>query len=142
MDDPRQETNELKRQTSEVRRSTRSVEQSMGRFADSADRRTELAGDRTLLSAERTYAAWMRTALAALWAQVAPGAKALGVLPMEVLQTAFWQLDPARTIAKYAAFATMPVPMTEANQLGVPERRLKRMTPPCCARRRTPTRRS
>lgn len=49
-----------------------------------------------------------RQALAALWAQVAPGARALGVLPMEVLQTAFWQLDPARTIAKYAAFATMP----------------------------------
>ncbi|MFK3889183.1 alpha/beta fold hydrolase [Sphingomonas sp. NPDC079357] len=48
-----------------------------------------------------------RAALAALWTQVAPGAKSLGVLPMEVLQTAFWQLDPARTIAKYAAFATM-----------------------------------
>ena len=84
MDDPRQETNELKRQTSEVRRSTRSVEQSMGRFADSADRRTELAGDRTLLSAERTYAAWMRTALAALAGGVGARALVKGVLPMWV----------------------------------------------------------
>ena len=48
-----------------------------------------------------------RDAMAALWARVAPGARRLGVLPMEVLQAAFWQLDPARTIAKYAAFATM-----------------------------------
>ncbi|KQN92751.1 poly-beta-hydroxybutyrate polymerase [Sphingomonas sp. Leaf231] len=48
-----------------------------------------------------------RDALASLWAQVAPGCRALGVVPMEVLQTVFWQLDPARTIAKYAAFATM-----------------------------------
>lgn len=54
------------------------------------------------------YGEEARTALASLWERVAPGAKALGVLPMEVLQTAFWQLDPARTIAKYAAFATMP----------------------------------
>jgi polyhydroxyalkanoate synthase len=54
------------------------------------------------------YDAPARTALAQLWAHVAPGCRALGVVPMEVLQTAFWQLDPARTIAKYAAFATMP----------------------------------
>lgn len=53
------------------------------------------------------YGAPARQQLADLWAQVAPGCRALGVLPMEVLQTAFWQLDPRRTIAKYAAFATM-----------------------------------
>ncbi|MDR6788402.1 polyhydroxyalkanoate synthase [Sphingomonas sp. BE138] len=54
------------------------------------------------------YGAAARTALAELWAQAAPGCRALGVLPMEVLQTAFWQVDAARTVAKYAAFATMP----------------------------------
>jgi len=46
-----------------------------------------------------------RAALAALWAQAAPAAQAMGRLPMEVLQAAFWQLDPARTIGKYEAFA-------------------------------------
>src|SRR5688572_13742654 len=30
-------------------------------------------------------------------------AKSLGVLPMEVLQSAFWSLDPARTISKFEA---------------------------------------
>ena len=54
------------------------------------------------------YGEATRAALADFWARVAPGCRALGVVPMEVLQTAFWQLDPARTIAKYAAFATMP----------------------------------
>ena len=32
---------------------------------------------------------------------------ALGVLPMEVLQCAFWNLDPARTVAKFEAFAAL-----------------------------------
>ncbi|MEH3047045.1 alpha/beta fold hydrolase [Sphingomonas adhaesiva] len=46
-----------------------------------------------------------RAAMASLWAQVEPACRAMGVLPMEVLQTAFWRLDPARTVAKYEAFA-------------------------------------
>ena len=53
------------------------------------------------------YGEAAHTALAALWREAAPASRALGVLPMEVLQTAFWRLDPARTIAKYEAFATM-----------------------------------
>jgi polyhydroxyalkanoate synthase len=48
-----------------------------------------------------------RAALAATWAAVQPAAATLGVLPMEVLQAGFWQLDPARTIAKYEAFADL-----------------------------------
>jgi len=48
-----------------------------------------------------------RTALAQLWAQSRPTAETLGVLPMEALQSAFWGLDPARTIAKFADFATL-----------------------------------
>ncbi|MEH3099335.1 alpha/beta fold hydrolase [Sphingomonas adhaesiva] len=47
-----------------------------------------------------------RAAMASLWEQAEPACRAMGMLPMEVLQTAFWRLDPARTIAKYEAFAT------------------------------------
>lgn len=47
-----------------------------------------------------------RAAMASLWEQVEPACRAMGMLPMEVLQTAFWRLDPARTVAKYEAFAT------------------------------------
>jgi polyhydroxyalkanoate synthase len=46
-----------------------------------------------------------RQTLAGLWDQAAPAAEALGVLPMEVLQANFWQLEPARTIAKFERFA-------------------------------------
>ena len=34
-----------------------------------------------------------------------PLTERLGLLPMEVLQSAFWSLDPERTIAKFEAFA-------------------------------------
>ena len=47
-----------------------------------------------------------RDAMARLWREVEPGCRTLGVVPMEVLQTAFWTLDPARTVAKYEQFAT------------------------------------
>ena len=43
--------------------------------------------------------------LAGLWAGARPAVAALGVLPMEALQCAFWSLDPARTVAKFEAFA-------------------------------------
>lgn len=46
-----------------------------------------------------------RARLAALWASARPTADAHGLLPMEVLQSAFWSLDPARTVAKFEAFA-------------------------------------
>jgi polyhydroxyalkanoate synthase len=46
-----------------------------------------------------------RASLAQLWAQSQPALGALGVLPMEVLQSAFWSLDPARTVAKFEAYA-------------------------------------
>jgi polyhydroxyalkanoate synthase len=51
-----------------------------------------------------SYPPEMRDALADLWNQAEPATDALGVLPMEVLQAAFWRLDPKRTIAKYEAF--------------------------------------
>ncbi len=48
-----------------------------------------------------------RAGLGRLWDGALPTVHALGVLPMEVLQCAFWNLDPARTIAKFEAFAAM-----------------------------------
>ncbi len=48
-----------------------------------------------------------RSMLEELWKQAQPAARALGVLPMEALQSAFWHLDPARTVAKFEAFAEM-----------------------------------
>lgn len=48
-----------------------------------------------------------RGEIAALWEAAQPGCAQLGLVPMEVLQTGFWKLDPARTIAKYEAFAAM-----------------------------------
>lgn len=50
-----------------------------------------------------------------LWATVEPLCKQLGLLPIEVLQTGFWKLDPARTIAKYENFGRLP-PESEAAQ--------------------------
>jgi polyhydroxyalkanoate synthase len=46
-----------------------------------------------------------RAELGRLWAGAQPTVAALGLLPMEVLQCAFWNLDPARTVAKFEAFA-------------------------------------
>lgn len=69
----------------------------------------EVAGVATIAAPWRFdgYDPAARTNIAALWAAAEPACAALGLLPMEVLQTGFWQLDPARTIAKYEAFATL-----------------------------------
>lgn len=48
-----------------------------------------------------------RADIASLWEAAQPSCAQLGLVPMEVLQTGFWKLDPARTIAKFEAFATM-----------------------------------
>jgi polyhydroxyalkanoate synthase len=55
-----------------------------------------------------------RAALARLWEGAAATSGALGCLPMEVLQSAFWSLDPARTVAKFEAFAGMAEGSAEA----------------------------
>ena len=49
-----------------------------------------------------------RSALASLWEHARAAAISLGALPMEVLQSAFWSLDPERTVAKFAKFAALP----------------------------------
>jgi polyhydroxyalkanoate synthase len=55
-----------------------------------------------------------RALLGELWEEARPATKALGVLPMEVLQSAFWSLDPARTVSKFEAFAAMRAGSEEA----------------------------
>ena len=55
-----------------------------------------------------------RAMLARLWAGAADTSARLGCLPMEVLQSAFWSLDPGRTVAKFEAFADMAEGSAEA----------------------------
>ena len=48
-----------------------------------------------------------RALLARLWTGTEPATRSLGLLPMEALQSAFWSLDPARTVMKFEKFAGM-----------------------------------
>lgn len=43
--------------------------------------------------------------LAGLWTDNKEACAALGLVPVEVLQIAFWRMDPARTVKKYARLA-------------------------------------
>jgi polyhydroxyalkanoate synthase subunit PhaC len=52
--------------------------------------------------------------ISALWDQAQPTCEALGLVPMEVLQSGFWQLDPKRTIAKFERFARLVPDSAEA----------------------------
>ena len=55
------------------------------------------------------FGAGARGEIADLWSAAKPACEAMGLVPMEVLQAGFWRLDPARTIAKYEAFAAIEV---------------------------------
>ncbi len=60
------------------------------------------------LAAPWNFAAYppeSRASVQAMWDHARNAAQALGALPMEVLQAAFWSLDPERTVAKFAKFA-------------------------------------
>lgn len=46
-----------------------------------------------------------RDLIIGLWDKARATCERLGYVPMEVLQSGFWAMDPARTIRKYAAFA-------------------------------------
>jgi polyhydroxyalkanoate synthase subunit PhaC len=45
--------------------------------------------------------------ISALWDEAHAACEALGLVPMEVLQAGFWQLDPARTVAKFERFGRL-----------------------------------
>jgi polyhydroxyalkanoate synthase subunit PhaC len=49
-----------------------------------------------------------------LWDEAHGLCERLGLVPMEVLQAGFWQLDPARTVAKFERFARMAPDSAEA----------------------------
>lgn len=55
-----------------------------------------------------------RAEIDALWASAKPTCEQIGLVPMEVLQSGFWKLDPARTVAKYEAFGRMAPDSSEA----------------------------
>jgi polyhydroxyalkanoate synthase subunit PhaC len=48
-----------------------------------------------------------RSEIGALWRAAQPAAAALGLVPMEVLQSGFWRLDPSRTVSKFEAFGRL-----------------------------------
>ncbi|MGK6354839.1 alpha/beta hydrolase [Sphingomonas sp. DT-207] len=52
--------------------------------------------------------------ITALWDEAHPMCERLGVVPMEVLQAGFWQLDPRRTVAKFERFARLAPRSAEA----------------------------
>jgi polyhydroxyalkanoate synthase len=57
-----------------------------------------------------------KTALQHMWRHSETAAKALGALPMEVLQAAFWSLDPQRTVRKFAEFGRLDPASPEARR--------------------------
>lgn len=57
-----------------------------------------------------------RRAMSDMWQRAEPAAKALGALPMEVLQAAFWSLDPERTVRKFAQFGGLDQGSAEARR--------------------------
>lgn len=59
--------------------------------------------------------------MAALWDQAHPACERLGLVPMEVLQAGFWQLDPRRTILKYERFGRLQPSDPEARAFVVLE---------------------
>jgi polyhydroxyalkanoate synthase len=57
-----------------------------------------------------------KAALQHMWRHSEAAAKALGALPMEVLQAAFWSLDPQRTVRKFAEFGRLDPASAEARR--------------------------
>jgi polyhydroxyalkanoate synthase subunit PhaC len=57
-----------------------------------------------------------RAEQASLWQIAQSSANALGLMPMEILQSGFWRLDPARTVGKYAEFAAMEQASSKAQR--------------------------
>jgi polyhydroxyalkanoate synthase len=62
-----------------------------------------------------------RQSLLELWKHARQAAAALKVLPMEVLQAAFWSLDPSRTVAKFAHLSSLDPDSPQARRFIVLE---------------------
>jgi polyhydroxyalkanoate synthase len=57
-----------------------------------------------------------RAALQDMWRHSQVASRELGALPMEVLQAAFWSLDPERTVRKFAEFGRLDPASDEARR--------------------------
>ncbi len=57
-----------------------------------------------------------KRALQHMWHHSRDAAQALGALPMEVLQAAFWSLDPERTVRKFAEFGRLNLKSDDARR--------------------------
>jgi polyhydroxyalkanoate synthase len=62
------------------------------------------------------YPQGSKQALADMWRHSEAASKQLGALPMEVLQAAFWSLDPKRTVRKFAEFGRLAPESPEARR--------------------------
>ena len=62
-----------------------------------------------------------RAALLDTWRHAEAPARQLGALPMEVLQAAFWSLDPLRTVRKFADFGALELGSPQARRFVVLE---------------------
>lgn len=62
------------------------------------------------------YPEQSRASLLDLWQSAKFAADRLNVLPIEVLQAAFWSLDPHRTVSKFAHFASLDLSGPEARR--------------------------
>ena len=62
------------------------------------------------------YPAASHRALEDMWRHSKAASRALGALPMEVLQAAFWSLDPSRTVKKFAEFGSYDPASAEARR--------------------------
>ena len=80
-----------------------------GTMAMAAASRTPTAG-LALIAAPWHFAGYgdSRSAMSELWDAAFEPCEKLGLVPMEVLQSGFWQLDPRRTIAKFERFGQIP----------------------------------
>jgi polyhydroxyalkanoate synthase len=67
------------------------------------------------------YPEGSRKSLLDLWGHARQSAASLKVLPMEVLQAAFWSLDPSRTVSKFAGFSRLDEEGAEARRFVVLE---------------------
>lgn len=79
-----------------------------GTLAIAAAARTPVAGLATLAAPWR-FAGYgdARAAMLEMWQGAQPWCERLGLVPMELLQAGFWQLDPPATVAKYGAFGRL-----------------------------------
>lgn len=57
-----------------------------------------------------------RNALEDMWRHSEAASRSLGALPMEVMQAAFWSLDPDRTVRKFADFGQLDPASAEARR--------------------------